>query len=139
MLHEDSDVHDSPDFSRETLGRLIREAWVEWALEQPNPQPSWVKPWEELGEGMKEVDRRMGERVRDYVLSESLYSRKEVEEEPELGLAYAADVYVLENALIQLYDLIDWRTMTVCSTNARIERIVYSIIAKRNSFTIKPT
>jgi hypothetical protein len=46
---------------RDTLGRLVRQIWVHWALEQPNPKASWVLPWEKLAEPDKEVDRRIGE------------------------------------------------------------------------------
>ena len=49
--------------SREHLGRLVREEWVTWAREQPNPKASWLAPWEELAEPDREVDRRIGERV----------------------------------------------------------------------------
>lgn len=45
---------------RERLGRRVREVWVTWAREQPSPKPSWLVPWDELGEPDKEVDRRIG-------------------------------------------------------------------------------
>jgi hypothetical protein len=48
---------------REPLGRLIREEWVKWASEQPDPKPSWLLPWEELDAGQREVDMRMGAAV----------------------------------------------------------------------------
>lgn len=48
---------------REALGRLVREAWVAWAREQPGPKPSWLVPWEDLDEGQREVDMRIGEAV----------------------------------------------------------------------------
>jgi hypothetical protein len=46
---------------REALGRLVREVWVEWAREQPDPKPSWLVPWEDLDDGQREVDMRIGE------------------------------------------------------------------------------
>ena len=46
---------------RETLGRLVREVWIAWAREQPNPKPSWLVPWDALAEPDREVDRRIGE------------------------------------------------------------------------------
>lgn len=49
--------------NREELGRLVREVWIEWAREQPNPKPSWLVPWEDLSEPDREVDRRIGERL----------------------------------------------------------------------------
>ena len=48
-------------YDRESLGRLVRETWVEWAREQPTPKPSWLVSWNELPEPDKEVDRRIGE------------------------------------------------------------------------------
>jgi len=45
------------------LGRIVREAWVAWASEQPEPKPSWLVPWDELSESDKEADRRIGEAV----------------------------------------------------------------------------
>jgi transposase-like protein len=49
--------------NRETLGRWVREAWVDWAMTQPNPKPSWLVPWEQLGETDREADRVIGERL----------------------------------------------------------------------------
>jgi hypothetical protein len=52
-----------PDSDRDMLGRLVREEWIKWAKEQPNPKPSWLVPWEELSEPDREVDRRIGVRL----------------------------------------------------------------------------
>jgi hypothetical protein len=49
--------------SREDLGRLVRQTWVDWAREQPDPKPSWLMPWEDLDDGQREVDMRIGEAV----------------------------------------------------------------------------
>lgn len=48
---------------RERLGRIVREVWIAWAKEQPNPKASWLVPWEGLSEPDKEVDRRIGDRL----------------------------------------------------------------------------
>lgn len=48
---------------RERLGRIVRETWMQWASEQDEPKPSWLDPWEKLGEGQREVDMRIGEAV----------------------------------------------------------------------------
>lgn len=45
---------------RELLGRLVRQTWVNWACEQPDPKSSWLLPWEELDDGQREVDMRIG-------------------------------------------------------------------------------
>lgn len=50
-----------PPVDREALGRLVREVWIDWASEQPNPKPSWLVTWEGLAEPDREVDRRIGE------------------------------------------------------------------------------
>jgi hypothetical protein len=51
-----------PD-SRELLGRVVRAAWVAWAKEQPDPKPSWLTGWDELDDGQREVDMRIGAAV----------------------------------------------------------------------------
>lgn len=48
---------------REALGRLVREEWIAWASEQPDPKPSWLVPWQGLADPDREVDRRIGERL----------------------------------------------------------------------------
>ena len=52
---------------RDTLGQIVRSAWVSWASEQPDPKPSWLVPWDELSEPDKEADRRIGETVAESV------------------------------------------------------------------------
>lgn len=56
-------AHKPPDDVREFLGKLVRAEWVKWAREQPNPKPSWLVPWDELGEPDREADRRIGESI----------------------------------------------------------------------------
>lgn len=53
---------------RENLGRLVRIVWVECARELPNPKPSNLLPWARLDEWNKEVDRKIGERIKAAVL-----------------------------------------------------------------------
>jgi hypothetical protein len=45
---------------REELGRVVRDTWVAWAREQPDPKPSWLTGWNELDDGQREVDMRIG-------------------------------------------------------------------------------
>ena len=52
---------------RETLGKIVRATWIEWAKEQPNPKPSWLVEWDNLNEPDQEVDRRIGEAIVMYV------------------------------------------------------------------------
>lgn len=51
----------SIDFDRDHVGRMVRDVWINWAKEQPNPKPSWLVPFDQLTEADKEVDRRIGE------------------------------------------------------------------------------
>jgi hypothetical protein len=48
---------------RDFRGRLVREAWVRWAVTQPSPKPSWLVPWEELPEPDREADRLIADSV----------------------------------------------------------------------------
>jgi hypothetical protein len=66
-----------PAFDRELLGRMVRDIWVAWAREQPNPKPSWLKPWEELSEPDREVDRRIGEGIASFATQQQ---QKRIEE-----------------------------------------------------------
>lgn len=49
----------------DALGRVVREAWVAWAREQPDvaDHPSWLVGWDDLPERDREVDRRIGAAV----------------------------------------------------------------------------
>lgn len=44
----------------EFLGKVVRDVWMDFAREQENPKASWLVPWEDLDEPMKDVDRRIG-------------------------------------------------------------------------------
>lgn len=50
-----------PAEPRELVGRMVRQIWVEWAREQPYAKPEWLDPWEQLDDGQREVDMRIGE------------------------------------------------------------------------------
>lgn len=53
----------APVEPRELVGRMVRQVWVQWASEQPDPKPSWLLPWEALDDGQREVDMRIGEKL----------------------------------------------------------------------------
>jgi hypothetical protein len=65
---------------REPLGRIVRETWVAWALEQPDvgDHPSWVKPWTDLPGRDKEVDMRIGSAVAARALADWEAERAEL-------------------------------------------------------------
>jgi hypothetical protein len=48
---------------------LVRDAWISWAIQQPNPKPSWLVHYAELSEADKEADRMIGERVAKWVIA----------------------------------------------------------------------
>lgn len=56
-------------FDRDTVGRMVREAWVRWAKTQPSPKPSWLVPYDDLNEADKEADRQIGEAVARWTLA----------------------------------------------------------------------
>ena len=47
----------------EQLGEQVRQTWVEWAREQPDPKASWLVPWEALDGSQRDVDMRIGQAV----------------------------------------------------------------------------
>ncbi len=55
--------------ARDNLGRVVREAWVNWAKTQTYCKDSWLVPWNDLSENDREADRQIGEAVADYVVS----------------------------------------------------------------------
>lgn len=55
-------------FDRDTLGRMVREAWVRWAETQAAPKPSWLLPYDDLAEADKEADRQIGETIARWTL-----------------------------------------------------------------------
>jgi hypothetical protein len=69
--------NDSKASDREFLGRMVRDIWIEWAKKQPAPKPSWLKPWEDLSEPDREVDRLIGEGIAAYATAQQ---QKRIEE-----------------------------------------------------------
>jgi hypothetical protein len=81
---------------RDTLGRVVRDAWVVWAKTQPAPKPSWLVPYEALAEPDKEADRQIAEAVLRHVGFEALLDavnarRLELAERKAAGPLAAAD------------------------------------------------
>lgn len=74
-------------FDRDTVGRMVREAWVRWALTQPNPKPSWLVPYDELSEADKEADRQIGSSVARWTLIYDAATRAAPQTRGEEGLA----------------------------------------------------
>jgi hypothetical protein len=52
-------------FDPNDLGRIVRNAWIEWAKEQPNLKASWLVPYDELNQADKDADIRIGQAVVD--------------------------------------------------------------------------
>lgn len=49
--------------NRDEWGKIVRDAWIKWALTQENPKPSWLVPYENLSEPDKEADRQIAEGI----------------------------------------------------------------------------
>lgn len=54
--------------SRDEVGRVVRDAWVEFAKLDPKSPPHHLTPYDECDEKTKEADRRIGEAVVQYVI-----------------------------------------------------------------------
>lgn len=50
-------------FTRDELGVLVRNAWVRWALAQPEQKPHWLLPYGELSDADKLADIVIGQSV----------------------------------------------------------------------------
>lgn len=59
----------------DTLGQLVRRAWLAWARRQPDPKPSWLVEWQDLDDGQKTVDREIGAAVFAFALREIYQSQ----------------------------------------------------------------
>jgi hypothetical protein len=59
-FHYEGCDHAPADLDRETWGRLVRDLRLAWASEQDDPEPSWLLPWDELDDGQREADGRIG-------------------------------------------------------------------------------
>lgn len=57
------------DCDRESLGRIVRDAWIERCKLKPNPRPDHVAPWEEMPEFDRETDRVIAEAVLAHLMS----------------------------------------------------------------------
>lgn len=54
---------------REILGGMVRRAWVDYCKEVGDQKPSHIAGWYEMEEWEREVDRRIGEKLRDYIVA----------------------------------------------------------------------
>lgn len=52
---------------REILGKVVRQAWVDYCIETGRKDKN-TEPWEQLDDWTKEVDRRIGESVKEFVV-----------------------------------------------------------------------
>lgn len=70
-----------PKEEREKYGRLVREAWVDWAVMQPEPKATWLVAWDDLPESDREADR---------CIADSVVARATAERDRELTAVEAA-------------------------------------------------
>jgi hypothetical protein len=47
--------------TREELGQMVRQIWIDYCLETGDTKPSHTAPWEQLSDWDREVDMRIGE------------------------------------------------------------------------------
>lgn len=94
--------HAPADLDRDFWGRIVRDEWVKWALEQDDPEDSWLVPWDDLDAGQREVDERMGAAVAAVA--------REGERRRLLPLLREADRHItyLSNLVSDHTDLRDW-------------------------------
>lgn len=72
---------------RDTLGRVAREALIQWAVEKGDSGHGVLLPYDMLREDEREADRRVGEAVARHVLSDSCSCIEEVLTSTAEGLA----------------------------------------------------
>jgi hypothetical protein len=94
---------------REQLGRIVRETWVAWAQEQPDPKPGWLLGWDDLRDDEREVDMRIADAIADRVKPDRMWENAYMdvqrvldealgtEEKDGAGSGIAADVWLLAN------------------------------------------
>jgi hypothetical protein len=88
-------------FDRERLGRMVREIWVATARAHPDPKPSWLVPWDELGEWDKEVDRRIGEAVASHAALVTAIETHQVGSRERAALIRQRDLAMTEAAKLR--------------------------------------
>lgn len=69
--------------NRDTLGRLVRDAWIKWARTHPSPKPSWLVPYDALPESDQEADRQIGEFIYNLREADLDYLKKACSKENE--------------------------------------------------------
>lgn len=65
--------------SDDELGRAVRDEWVAWARDQPDPKLSWLVPWDDLDEGQRAVGIRIGRTLFDLGAVTAVRIRHEIE------------------------------------------------------------
>lgn len=84
---------------RNQLGRVVREAWVHWATQQPEPKQSWLVPYDDLSEADKEADRQIGEAVASWTLSRREEIRNEALEEAAQVVENSLSTLAMQSAI----------------------------------------
>lgn len=110
--------------NRDELGRVVRNAWTEWAKTQPGPvKPSWLVPYDELSEADKEADRLIGIAVVRAVVGRLNHRRLElIEKKNREGLS---DMEAAEFATRQavVFEIISWIHPPPPSIGAKLDEI----------------
>jgi hypothetical protein len=79
---------------RDVLGRIVRQAWTDWAAQQADvaDHPSWLVGWDGLPERDREVDRLIGEAVAAHVTAGTAGLVRELTRRAELAEMHSVSV-----------------------------------------------
>ena len=124
----ESEGHPAPECqdSRDTLGRVVRTAWVKWANTQPNPKPTWLTSFDDLSEPDKEADRQIGEAVQYAILTTTPTEPSSEASAQPRGLD---PVVPLADAMWQLLDDMGADGLSVCPAAKAAARLAYEPFA----------
>lgn len=63
------------------LGKVVQDSWAHRARMMPNAPASWTRGWDEVSEGMRDIDRYIGTKVAEHVVYEMIDEGAVVPEE----------------------------------------------------------
>jgi hypothetical protein len=66
---------------------MVRDTWVAWAREQPDPKPSWLVPWDDLDDGQRAVDVMIGRELFNFGLTTAIAVRRDVDANTSWGVS----------------------------------------------------
>jgi hypothetical protein len=103
-ITESDPISRRTSMDRDKLGRVVRAAWITWALTQPDPKPSWLVPYDELPEPDKEADRQIGAAVFDHLNGRRI-ALAEIRSRGELSPAEAEEFAALQRGVFDVLEV----------------------------------